>query len=124
MAKIKEVRAREIMDSRGFPTLEAEVELDDGALGRASVPSGASTGEHEAVELRDGDKKRFGGKGVRQAVAAWGLTLCAKEPRWYSDTVSAICVPDGFNGNSTCAARQAIFSLPSADAFIESRAKT
>ncbi len=68
MAKIKNVRAREILDSRGFPTLEADVELDDGALGRASVPSGASTGEHEAVELRDGDKKRFGGKGVRQAV--------------------------------------------------------
>ncbi|MFH2203662.1 MAG: phosphopyruvate hydratase [Elusimicrobiota bacterium] len=68
MAKIKDVRAREILDSRGFPTLEAEIVLEDGAIGRAAVPSGASTGEHEAVELRDKDKSRFLGKGVRQAV--------------------------------------------------------
>ena len=65
---IDEVRAREILDSRGNPTLEAEVILDDGSVGRAAVPSGASTGEHEACELRDGDKSRFLGKGVRQAV--------------------------------------------------------
>jgi enolase len=68
MAKIVDVHAREILDSRGFPTLEAEVRLDDGHLGRAAVPSGASTGEHEAVELRDGDKERFLGKGVSTAV--------------------------------------------------------
>jgi enolase len=68
MAKIKDVRAREILDSRGFPTLEADVELEDGTIGRAAVPSGASTGEHEAVELRDNDKSRFLGKGVRLAV--------------------------------------------------------
>lgn len=68
MAKIKEVRSREILDSRGVPTLETEVVLDDGAVGSAAVPSGASTGEHEAVELRDGDKSRFLGKGVRTAV--------------------------------------------------------
>ncbi|MEE8425056.1 MAG: phosphopyruvate hydratase [Elusimicrobiota bacterium] len=67
-ARIKEVRAREILDSRGLPTLEAEVSLSDGSFGRAAVPSGASTGEHEAVELRDGDVKRFLGKGVRKAV--------------------------------------------------------
>ena len=69
MAIITEVYAREILDSRGNPTIEVEVCLDDGNAGRAAVPSGASTGIHEAVELRDGDKKRFGGKGVLKAVA-------------------------------------------------------
>ena len=67
-AKIKSVRALEILDSRGYPTLEAEAVLDDGSVGRAAVPSGASTGEHEAVELRDGDKARYFGKGVLKAV--------------------------------------------------------
>jgi len=66
---IERVTAREILDSRGNPTLEVEVELEDGTVGRAAVPSGASTGKHEAVELRDGDKARFGGKGVLRAVA-------------------------------------------------------
>jgi enolase len=60
---------REILDSRGNPTIEVDVRLEDGALGRAAVPSGASTGEHEALELRDGDKRRYGGKGVKKAVA-------------------------------------------------------
>src|SRR6188474_3432930 len=69
MSVIADVRAREILDSRGNPTVEVEVELDGGALGRAAVPSGASTGAREAVELRDGDKKRYLGKGVRKAVA-------------------------------------------------------
>jgi len=68
MARIRSVRAREILDSRGNPTVEVDVLLDDGALGRASVPSGASTGSKEAVELRDGDKKRLQGRGVRKAV--------------------------------------------------------
>src|SRR5581483_289334 len=63
MAAIETVTAREILDSRGNPTLEVEVTLEDGAFGRAAVPSGASTGVHEAVELRDGEKSRFGGKG-------------------------------------------------------------
>jgi enolase len=67
--RIVEVKSREILDSRGFPTVEVDVILEDGSLGRAAVPSGASTGEYEAVELRDGDKKRFGGKGVLKAVA-------------------------------------------------------
>jgi enolase len=67
--KITAVRAREILDSRGNPTVEADVVLENGAAGRAAVPSGASTGQHEALELRDGDKKRFLGKGVSQAVA-------------------------------------------------------
>ena len=70
MTTIDSVFAREILDSRGNPTVEVEVVLEGGAMGRAAVPSGASTGEREAVELRDGDKKRFLGKGVRKAVAA------------------------------------------------------
>jgi enolase len=69
MSTIESIHAREILDSRGNPTLEVEVILDDAAVGRAAVPSGASTGAHEALELRDGDKKRFGGKGVLKAVA-------------------------------------------------------
>ena len=68
MSAIVDIHAREILDSRGTPTVEAEVVLQSGAFGRAAVPSGASTGVHEAVELRDGDKKRFGGKGVLKAV--------------------------------------------------------
>ena len=68
MSLIEQIHAREILDSRGNPTVEAEVMLIDGEIGRAAVPSGASTGEHEAVELRDGDKKRYGGKGVLKAV--------------------------------------------------------
>ncbi|MEK7692800.1 MAG: phosphopyruvate hydratase [Chloroflexota bacterium] len=68
MATIASVHAREILDSRGNPTVEVDVRLSDGALGRAAVPSGASTGEHEAVELRDGDRKRYGGKGVLTAL--------------------------------------------------------
>jgi enolase len=68
MASIQQIRAREILDSRGNPTVEADVVLDSGAFGRAAVPSGASTGEHEAVELRDGDRGRYLGKGVRKAV--------------------------------------------------------
>ena len=67
--KITNVHAREILDSRGNPTVEVDVTLDSGAFGRAAVPSGASTGEREALELRDGDKSRYGGKGVRKAVA-------------------------------------------------------
>ena len=68
MTTIRSIHAREILDSRGNPTLEADIVLDDGAFGRAAVPSGASTGTKEAVELRDGDKTRYGGKGVRKAV--------------------------------------------------------
>jgi enolase len=70
MSAITDIHAREILDSRGNPTVEVEVTLESGAVGRMAVPSGASTGAHEAVELRDGDKQRFGGKGVKKAVAA------------------------------------------------------
>ena len=70
MTAILDITAREILDSRGNPTVEVDVILEDGSFGRAAVPSGASTGAHEAMELRDGDKKRYGGKGVLNAVAA------------------------------------------------------
>jgi enolase len=70
MTEIIHVHAREILDSRGNPTVEVDVALEDGSFGRAAVPSGASTGAHEAVELRDGNKKRYLGKGVTKAVAA------------------------------------------------------
>ncbi len=75
---IKSVHAREILDSRGNPTVEAEVSLADGSQGRAAAPSGASTGQHEAVELRDGDPKRYGGRGVQQAVAHVRTELAAR----------------------------------------------
>jgi enolase len=65
---IENIHAREILDSRGNPTVEVKITLEDGSFGRAAVPSGASTGVHEALELRDGDKKRYGGKGVKKAV--------------------------------------------------------
>src|SRR5213595_1289062 len=68
MSTIYDIQAREILDSRGNPTVEVDVILAGGAVGRAAVPSGASTGEHEAIELRDGDKKRYLGKGVTKAV--------------------------------------------------------
>ena len=69
-AQIARVRAREILDSRGNPTVEVDIQLASGLRGRAAVPSGASTGAHEAVERRDGDAKRYGGKGGLKAVAA------------------------------------------------------
>ncbi|HYA63971.1 MAG TPA: phosphopyruvate hydratase, partial [Candidatus Sulfotelmatobacter sp.] len=67
--KISRIRARQVLDSRGNPTVESDVLLESGAFGRAIVPSGASTGEHEALELRDGDKSKYLGKGVLKAVA-------------------------------------------------------
>jgi len=75
MSEIIDIHAREILDSRGTPTIEVDVVLDSGAFGRAAVPSGASTGVHEAVELRDGDKERYNGKGVLKAVEAVNETL-------------------------------------------------
>ena len=70
MIRIKDIKGREILDSRGNPTVEADVTLEDGTTARAAVPSGASTGTREAVELRDGDKSRYLGKGVTKAVEA------------------------------------------------------
>src|SRR4051812_47411508 len=72
---INKIWAREILDSRGNPTIEVDVHLEDGSFGRAAVPSGASTGEHEAWELRDGDEARYGGKGVKKAVASVNETI-------------------------------------------------
>ena len=75
MPKIKSVFAREILDSRGNPTIEVDLVLGDGSSGRAAVPSGASTGSHEAVELRDGNMKRYGGQGVLKAVSNVNTTI-------------------------------------------------
>src|SRR5882724_1471331 len=79
---IARINAREILDSRGNPTVEVDVHLESGAMGRAAVPSGASTGEHEAWELRDGDKKRYGGKGVSRAVRAVMGTIAPAIAGW------------------------------------------
>src|SRR4029078_13359690 len=78
MSAIREIKGRQILDSRGNPTIEAEVMLESGGHGRAAVPSGASTGEKEAIELRDGDKKRWMGKGVTKAVANVGKDIAPK----------------------------------------------
>src|SRR4030088_1047447 len=79
---IKTIVAREILDSRGNPTVEVDVRLEGGARGRAAVPSGASTGEHESWELRDGDKKRYGGKGVLKAVGNLSGTIASAIKGW------------------------------------------
>ena len=92
MAVIEQVGAREILDSRGNPTVEVEVALEDGTLARAAVPSGASTGEHEAVELRDGDKGRFGGKGAGKAAGA-GLDEIAPELAGGGATEQRVAAP-------------------------------
>ena len=76
MSAIVDVIAREILDSRGYPTVEADVLLESGVMGRAAVPSGASTGSREAIELRDGDGGRFGGKGVLKAVENINTEIC------------------------------------------------
>lgn len=84
MSYIETIHAREVLDSRGNPTIEVEVVLEDGGFGRAIVPSGASTGEHEALELRDGDKKRYGGKGVLKAVEAVNETIAPELEGMYA----------------------------------------
>src|SRR5918911_1457591 len=82
MSIIEDVIAREILDSRGNPTVEVDVYLSDGKMGRAAVPSGASTGVHEALELRDGDRTRFGGKGVAKAVQNVNTVLAEELIGW------------------------------------------
>src|SRR3982750_1188999 len=79
---ISRIHGREILDSRGNPTIEVDVRLEGGALGRAAIPSGASTGEYEAWELRDEDKRRFGGKGVKKAVANVNEKIAPKLKGW------------------------------------------
>ena len=93
MSTIEFVHAREILDSRGNPTVEVEVALEDGAWGRAAVPSGASTGEHEALELRDGDKKRYGGKGVLKAVDNVSTKSPKRSSAWMRPIRSASTKP-------------------------------
>ena len=78
MSKITKIKGRQIIDSRGNPTVEVDIHLDSGVMGRAAVPSGASTGEHEAIELRDGDKSRFMGKGVTKAVENVNTAIAEK----------------------------------------------
>jgi len=97
MAEITNIHAREILDSRGTPTVEVDVTLADGSCGRAAVPSGASTGAHEAVELRDGDKARYAGKGVRKAVEAVNQPIAA-----------AIC---GYDAGNQVAIDEAMITL-------------
>jgi enolase len=92
MTLIEEVVAREILDSRGNPTVEVEVLLSGGSIGRAAVPSGASTGAHEAVELRDGDKARFDGKGVLKAVENVNLTIA--EELWGWDALDQVAIDE------------------------------
>ncbi|MBI3315829.1 MAG: phosphopyruvate hydratase, partial [Candidatus Omnitrophica bacterium] len=96
---VKNIQAREILDSRGNPTVEVDCLLSDGAFGRAAVPSGASTGEHEAVELRDGDKKRYLGKGVLNAVShvngELAKALKGKDPFKQQKADEAMCRLDG-----------------------------
>src|SRR5512133_2387667 len=90
MTIIENVIGREVLDSRGNPTVEVEVYLTDGTMGRAIVPSGASTGEYEAVELRDGDKKRYGGKGVLKAVDNVNETIAEELVGWDATDQKAI----------------------------------
>lgn len=102
MPIIEDIHAREILDSRGNPTVEVEVQLEDGALGRAAVPSGASTGVHEALELRDGDKNRFGGKGVLKAVQNVNTTIAEELLGWDAREQEAIdALLSGLDGTPT-----------------------
>ncbi len=104
MSRITDIRGREILDSRGNPTVEVDVILDSGALGRAAVPSGASTGTREAVELRDGDKRRYGGKGVLRAVEHVNTVLRAallgQDPRAQSTIDRRMIELDGSDNKS------------------------
>src|SRR5688572_14014559 len=99
MTAIVDVHGRQILDSRGNPTVEVDVTLEDGSMGRAAVPSGASTGTHEAVELRDGDKSRWGGKGVEGAVrsvnGAIADEIVGREAEDQTDVDSALIALDG-----------------------------
>jgi len=124
--KIASVRAREILDSRGNPTVEADVILDDGTLGRAAVPSGASTGAHEAHELRDGDKSRYGGKGVSKAVenvqGEIAQAIVGKDAGAQAEIDAALIALDGTENKKRLGAN-AILSVSLAAAHATARAK-
>ncbi|TKJ38400.1 phosphopyruvate hydratase [candidate division LCP-89 bacterium B3_LCP] len=102
--KISDVFARQVLDSRGNPTVEVEVVLENGAMGRAIVPSGASTGEHEAIELRDGDKSRYNGKGVQKAIknvnTAIAPEITGMEATYQGDIDRCLCELDGTTNKS------------------------
>src|SRR5712675_1988535 len=119
MSRISDIRGREIIDSRGNPTVEADVILDSGVLGRAAVPSGASTGTREAVELRDGDKKRYGGKGVLTAVEHVNTqlrsALLGQDPRDQAQIDRRMIELDGTENKSRLGAN-AILGVPLANA--------
>ena len=132
-AQIAAVRAREVLDSRGNPTVEVDVRLAGGAMGRAIVPSGASTGRHEAVELRDGDPARYDGKGVRRAVAAVNATiapaLCGTAPYQAMDAAdqpaldARLCELDGTVNKAALGANAILgVSLAAAHAAAAARA--
>ena len=95
--KIKSIIGREILDSRGNPTVEVEVKLESGIIGRASVPSGASTGEHEALELRDKDASRYGGKGVLKAVENVNKIIAPALAGW--SVLEQRCISGGSQGS-------------------------
>jgi enolase len=124
MSRIADVRAREVIDSRGNPTVEADVLLDSGVLGRAAVPSGASTGTREAVELRDGDRSRYGGKGVLKAVAHVNTALKAavlgRDPRDQAGLDRAMIELDGTD-NKGCLGANAILGVSLANAHAAAR---
>jgi enolase len=126
MTAIVDIHARQILDSRGNPTVEVDVTLEDGSMGRAAVPSGASTGAHEAVELRDGDKDRWGGKGVGKAVSAVNEiiadTLIGFEAEEQSDIDAAMIELDGTDNKAHLGANAILgVSLATARAAAEAR---
>ncbi|MGH2641196.1 MAG: phosphopyruvate hydratase [Actinomycetota bacterium] len=126
MSQIEAIHAREILDSRGNPTVEVDVLLDDGAFGRAAVPSGASTGEHEALELRDGEPGRFGGKGVLRAIAnvhdAIAPALVGMEADEQRAIDRALLALDGSDDKSTLGANSILgVSLATAKAAADSQ---
>ncbi|UAJ09414.1 phosphopyruvate hydratase [Glacieibacterium megasporae] len=126
MTAIVDIHARQILDSRGNPTVEVEVLLDDGSFGRAAVPSGASTGAHEAVELRDGDASRYGGKGVLKACAAVNGeifdALSGMDAEDQADVDAAMIELDGTSNKSRLGANAILgVSLAAAKAAAESR---
>jgi len=126
MTAIVDIHARQILDSRGNPTVEVEVLLDDGSFGRAGVPSGASTGKHEAVELRDGDASRFGGKGVLKACAAVNGeifdALSGMDAEEQADIDAAMIELDGTPNKSRLGANAILgVSLAAAKAAAEAR---
>ena len=123
---IRAIKARELLDSRGNPTIEADVILEDGTLGRAIVPSGASTGAHEAHELRDGDKSRYGGKGVLKAVAAVESEIMkavvGKDASAQKEIDDAMCALDGTENKNRLGAN-AILAVSLAAAHAAARSK-